>query len=513
MPPITHARPLASRRTLLKGGAALLGSAAIVGASASPALANRVVGDPFTLGVASGDPGPDRMTLWTRLAPEPLQPDGGMPPRDVFVVWQVSADETFARSVRSGSFRATAQDAHSVHVDVDGLEPDRVYFYRFRAGRYVSRTGRTRTFPAPGTAVTSMRFATFSCQNFPAGHFVAYRHAAEQDLDVVLHLGDYVYEGAGGANPPGGPARRHAPFSTVFELDEYRLRHAQYRTDPDLQDAHAMAPFVVVPDDHEVVNNQNVNTGATRKANGYRAYWEHMPLRASARPQGPSIPLFRNLQYGDLASFDMLDTRQYRSPQIGGATFRPLPPAAFDPSRTMLGAEQERWLFDRLAGSASVWNVLAQQVYLAALDVDPGPGESYNTDKWDAYPVARERLTRFLHEAQVRNPVVLAGDVHAAMVNDITLSYGDQPVVATEVLGSSVTSAKDNNETFELAVPQNPEMKFYNGRQRGYLTCEVSRDDFVGHLWFADDVTDPDSAVRLQASYAVEDGVKGAQEA
>ena len=209
----------------------------------------------------------------------------------------------------------------------------------------------------------------------------------------------------------------------------------------------------------------------------------------------------------------MLDTRQYRSPQIGGPTFRPLPPAAYDPNRTMLGTEQERWLFERLADSGATWNVLAQQIYLAALDVDPGAGESYNTDKWDAYPVARERLTRFLHEQQVRNPVVLAGDVHAAMVNDVTLSYENAPVVATEFLGSSVTTGKDNNDIFEAARAGNPEMLFYNGRQRGYLTCEVTPSTFRGDLWFADDVTDRQSAVRLQASYAVVDGVRGGQPA
>ncbi|WP_336921275.1 alkaline phosphatase D family protein [Aquipuribacter sp. SD81] len=501
-----------SRRTVLAGGVAAVGSAAVTGVAARPAFAAPPPDDPFTLGVASGDPRPDGVTLWTRLAPDPLAADGGMAPRDVLVVWQVAEDESFADPVRSGSVRATAGEAHSVHVDVTGLDPDRVYFYRFRAGRYLSRTGRTRTFPAPGAAVRSLRFATFSCQNLPVGHFVAYRHAAQQDLDVVLHLGDYIYEAAGPASPPAGPDRRHAPFETVDTLEGYRIRHAQYRTDPDLQDAHAAFPFVVVPDDHEVVNNQNESTRAARRAAAYQAYWEHMPLRASARPSGSSIPLFRSLDYGRLATFDMLDTRQYRSVQLPGPTFQALPPEAFDPTRTILGAEQEQWLFDRLSGSGASWNLLAQQVYLAALDMEPGPVEAYNTDKWDGYPVARERLTRFLHGAAVPNPVVLAGDVHAAMVNDVTLSYGDRPVVASELLGSSVTSGKGNNALFEAALPENPEMLFYNGRQRGYLTCEVTPDALRGDLWFADDVLDRASAVRRQASYVVLDGVRGALE-
>jgi len=271
-----------TRRTLLRGGAAGIGALAVTGVAARPAFARPPRAYPFTLGVASGDPRPDGVTLWTRLAPEPLLADGAMPPGDVLVNWQVSTEETFADPVRAGSSRATAADAHSVHVDLAGLEPDRVHFYRFRAGPHLSRVGRTRTFPAVGTAMASLKFAAFSCQNFPAGHFVAYRHAAQQDLDLAVHLGDYIYEGAGAANPPGGAARRHAPFTTAVELDHYRIRHAQYRTDPDLQDAHAAFPFVVVPDDHEVVNNQNVDTSATRRTNGYRAYWEHMPLRASA---------------------------------------------------------------------------------------------------------------------------------------------------------------------------------------------------------------------------------------
>lgn len=489
----------------------------LTGVAARPAYASKVAGDPFTLGVASGDPRPDGVTLWTRLAPDPLALDGlgGMAAHDgrpVQVGWQVATREDMRDVVASGSARAGVEDAYAVHVDVRGLEPDRHYWYRFRVGSRTSRTGRTRTFPAVGAAVTGLRFATVSCQSFPAGRYAVHRHLAQQDLDVVLHLGDYVYEAAGAANPAAGPDRRHVPFVTLQSLTDYRLRHAQYRLDPDLQDAHAAHPFVVVPDDHEVVNNQSAATAAQRKANGYQAYWEHMPLPATARPEGPSIRLFRSLEYGALAAFDMLDTRQYRSPLVGGETFRALPPAAFDPARTLTGAEQEQWLFDRLASSAATWNVLAQQVYLAAIDVRPGRQQWFNMDKWDGYPVARERLTRFLAEAAPANPVVLAGDVHAAMVNDVRLTLDPtSPVVTTEFLGSSVTSLKDNNDLFEGARAENPHMLFYEGRRRGYLTCEVTPGQFRGDLWFVDDALRADSPVRREASYAVEAGRLGGQ--
>lgn len=507
-----------TRRTVLASSAAAaglggVGATDLAGLAARPSHASRVRGYPFRLGVASGDPRPDGVTLWTRLAPDPLVEDGGMDERDVQVSWQVAADEGFGDVVRAGAVRARASEAHSVHVDVRGLEPDRPYWYRFRVGPDLSRTGRTRTFPATGAAVGSLRFATLSCQNLPAGRFAAYRHLAQQDVDVVLHLGDYIYEGAGGANPPAGPDRRHLPFRVARTLADYRIRHAQYRLDPDLQDAHAAHPFVVVPDDHEVVNNQSLATGLERRANGYQAYWEHMPLPASSRPRGADIQLFRSLEYGALAAFDMLDTRQYRTPLIPGATFRELPPEAFDPSRTLTGAQQERWLFERMATSAATWNLLAQQVYLAAIDVDPGPGTAFNADKWDGYPVARERLTRFLAEAAPTNPVVLAGDVHAAMVNDVTLTSDPRsPVVTTEFLGSSVTSGKANNELFEDAVPENPHMRFYEGRARGYLVCEVTPAAFRGDLLFVDDALSAGSPVRRRASWTVEAGRTGAVE-
>lgn len=499
-----------TRRAVLGAGVSAGASVVLLGVAARPSYAADVPAYPFTLGVASGDPRPNGVTLWTRLAPDPLTPGFGMDDRDYEVEWQIATDAQMSHVVRRGTARALATEAHAVHVDVVGLGPDRHYWYRFRIGSHLSRIGRTKTFPPPDKPVGAT-FAALSCQNFPAGYYAAYRHLATQDVDVVLHLGDYIYEGAGAARPPAGAARKHLPYVACQSLEDYRIRHGQYRLDPDLQDAHAAHPWIVVPDDHEVVNNQNTSTRAERKANGYQAYWEHMPLPASAKPKGPAIQLFRSTGYGSLIAFDMLDTRQFRTPQIGGPTFRELPPEAFDPARTLMGAEQEQWLFDKLSASTARWNILAQQVYMAAIDVEAGPGASFNTDKWDGYPVARERLTSFLDRARPANPIVLAGDVHAAMVNDITLiSDPSSPVVASEFLGSSITTAKDNNATFLDNRSENPQMLFYKGDQRGYLICEVTAEQFRGDLWFVDDVLKADSPVRLLASYAVDDGVLGA---
>jgi alkaline phosphatase D len=518
--PSTHPAAV-TRRTVLKlGAAASVSSLTVPALGATPAAAVQVPEYPFTLGVASGDPEPDGVVLWTRLAPDPLVPDGGMPPQDYRVQWQVATDEHFTHVVCAGAAQARTHWAHSVHVEVSGLLPDHVYYYRFRLGQHISAVGRTRTFPSVGTPVRTLEMAVVSCQALFAGRFAAYRHLASRDLDLLVHLGDYIYEGDGPSSSPAGPDRRHLPFRVARTLPDYRVRHAQYRLDPDLQAAHASAPFVCVPDDHEVVNNAAGDYGAggdstpeqflPRRAAAYHAYYEHLPLRRRSMPQGPDMALYRRLRYGGLVELNLLDTRQYRTPQTDGPTFQPLDPDAYDPSRTMTGPPQERWLLAGLAQSPARWNVIAQQVYMAAIDVDGGDGASFNTDKWDGYPAARARITGFLHRHRIRNPVVLSGDVHAAMVNDVTLTHEPtSPVVATEFLGSSITSGKANNPLFDDAMAHNPQMHYYNGRERGYLHCTVNGDVWRSDLWFVDDPLDAASAVRRRASYVVEDGRVG----
>ena len=314
--------------------------------------APRFSAPPFSLGVASGDPSSDGVVLWTRLAPVPLE-GGGMPDESIEVAWDVARDERMTDVVQSGTVIATPELGHSVHVELDGLEPHRWYWYRFRSGREVSRVGRTRTLPTSGASVAELKMAFASCQHYETGYFTAYRHMLEDDLDLVFHLGDYIYEYAG----RDGLVRKHTG-DEIELLRDYRNRYALYRMDPDLQAVHAQFPFVVTWDDHEVDNNYAAQTSEEeglpaelflrRRAEAYQTYFEHMPLRRSARPVGSRMSLYRQLDYGDLASFFVLDTRQYRSDQPCGDRNGPACAGVRDPTATLLGAEQERWLMEGL---------------------------------------------------------------------------------------------------------------------------------------------------------------------
>lgn len=276
---------------------------------------------PFSLGVASGDPLPDSVVLWTRLAPDPLR-GGGMPEEDVQVEWVVAQDERLTRVVKRGTALAPAALAHSVHLEVSGLEPDRWYWYQFRVAGEASPVGRTRTAPPLEADPRLLRFAFASCQHYEQGFYTAYRHLANEDLDLVFHLGDYIYENSG--------VREQVRFHTYTELatlQDYRNRLALYKTDPDLQAAHAAFPWVVTWDDHEVDNDyagkisENNDPEAAflqRRAAAYQAYYEHLPLRRSSMPRGPDAEIYRSLPFGRLARFYILDTRQYRTDQPCG---------------------------------------------------------------------------------------------------------------------------------------------------------------------------------------------------
>jgi len=347
--------------------------------------APRFSGYPFSLGIASGDPLPDGVVLWTRLAPEPLAADGcgGMPEESISVRWEMAADENFSRVVHQGTVRARPELAHSVHVEVEGLEPTREYYYRFKAGSEVSPVGRTKTAPALGNAVAQMRFAFASCQMYEHGYYTAYGHISEEDLDLVVHLGDYIYEyGINEYVASSGNVRKH-DGPKIFTLPEYRNRYALYRSASNLRAAHAAFPWVVTWDDHEVENNyadgtpggdRPVEEFLKRRTAAYQAYYEHMPLRRSSVPQGPDMLLRRSITYGNLARFNVLDTRQYRDDQAAGGGLDPPNPEQRDPSRSITGEAQERWLFEGLSRSRSRWNVLAQQVFFAQRDLRSGPG-------------------------------------------------------------------------------------------------------------------------------------------
>jgi len=508
-----------SRRKFLIYAAGLAAAAPLARLLAQP----RFEKYPFPLGVASGYPTSQGVVLWTRLAPDPLA-GGGMPRAGVEVAWEVATDEAFANIVRRGTELASPEWAHSVHAEAAGLEPARPYFYRFHAGGTVSPTGRTRTAPPPGPS-ERMRFALASCQQYEQGYFVAYRRMAQENLDLVVHVGDYIYESSWGRNH----VRSYGTGEPVT-LEEYRNRYALYKSDEDLKSAHAACPWLVTWDDHEVQNDyandrsQHLDDSRVfleRRAAAYRAYYEHMPLPAWARPRGPDMRLYTRADFGGLAAFHVLDDRQYRSHQVcprpgrGGSNVVPAAdcPERLDPRLTLLGAAQEQWLYDGLARPGARWNVIAQQTMMTQVDRMPGEGQSFWTDGWDGYPKARERLLKFVAGNRVANPVVIGGDVHMFIVADLKTDFDDPkaPVVATEFVGTSITSQGMAQKRLESWRDDNPHIHYANSTRRGYTTLELTPKRCVARLRTVWDVTDPASSIRTLATYTVEDGRPGAQ--
>ncbi|MBQ1025439.1 alkaline phosphatase [Micromonospora sp. C95] len=519
-----------SRRTILLSGlaASAAGAAGVAGgalpASAAPVPSRppaRVLAYPFTLGVASGDPDHEGFVLWTRLAPQPLAEDGlgGMPDRMVPVFWELAADERFRHVVRRGVVDAHAASAHSVHVELTGLLPGREYFYRFRVQRHLSPVGRTRTAPAPWSLPATLAMAFASCSQYEHGYFTAYRRLAETEPELVLHLGDYQYEYARDTyNAPGGNPRDHEGPETRT-LANYRQRHAQYKTDPDLQAAHAVAPWAVVFDDHEVENNWADDVPEApdpdfpaRRAAAFRAYYENMPLRRTSLPRGVDMQLYRRLRWGRLATFHLLDTRQYRDDQACGDGYQSCPEAA-EPSRSILGQRQEAWLLDGFRRSSARWDLLAQQVFFAQRDRDSGPLTVTSMDAWDGYLASRDRITRGWLAAGVRNPVVLTGDVHAHWASDLKLDYADPTsrTVGSELVCSSITSGGDGADSATGTHPWlawNPHLRFHNNL-RGYVRTTLTREQLTADFDVLPFVSSPGAPARTRARFVVEDRVPG----
>ncbi|GAA1476154.1 alkaline phosphatase PhoD [Nocardioides aestuarii] len=511
------------RRTLLRGSAALtafLPASVLVDARPS-AAATPLRRDPFTIGVASGDPAPDGFVIWTRLAPDPLAEDGrgGMPAKDVQVGWQVATDEAFTDVVRAGSSRAVPAWGHSVHVEVTGLEPGREYFYRFRQGGWRSPAGRALTTPAYGAAVTSLAMAFVSCANWQAGWFTAYRHLADERPDVILHLGDYQYEGPGNSFD-----RAHVGGETVT-LADYRRRHAQYRTDPDLQAAHAAAPWLAVWDDHEVDNNYADEVSEkpaeqagfpARRAAAYRAYYENMPLRRASVPSGPDLQLYRRVPWGSLATFHMLDTRQYRDDQACGDGYKNCPDAAA-PGRSLPGWQQEQWLLDGFRDSTATWDLLGQQVFFGRRDNNPDPAATVvSMDAWDGYAASRDRVVGGMVEHGVRNPVVLTGDVHAHWASEVFRDQDDPDsgIVASEFVTSSITSGGDGYDQADGQHPWaawNPNLRFWTNL-RGYVSTTITPSEMTVDYRCVNYVTSTGAPVFTRAQYVLEDGARGMQQ-
>lgn len=508
------------RRNLLIGAGTTMAGLAIATQLPKRVIAQPKFSDyPFSLGVASGEPLPDSVVLWTRLAPNPLK-GGGMPQQNVSVQWQVAADEKMRQVVRRGSAIATPELAHSVHVDVRGLEPAKWYWYQFKVGNEVSQIGRTRTAPAFGVPINQFRFAFASCQNWQNGYYSAYRHMAKEELDLVVFLGDYIYESG---SQPHKPRQHNSP--EVVTLADYRNRYALYKTDSNLQAAHAAFPWIVTWDDHEVENNyadstpaadQNQQNFLRRRANAYQAYYEHMPLRRFSLPQGPNLQLYRRLTFGDLAEFNVLDTRQYRSNQPCGDGNKPRCAEAFAPTATMTGSEQERWLLRGLNKSQAQWNIIAQQTMMAEYDFDPrSEMQVFHLDQWDGYVAARNRLLGFLKQRQVSNPIVITGDTHSSWVHDLKEDFSkpESPTVGTEFVGTSISSefpAKFIIPT-KAALIANPHTKFFDGEFRGYVSCVLTRDRWQSNYRVVSTILDPNATISTLASFVVENAIPGAQ--
>ncbi len=491
----------------------------------------RLLDSPFTLGVASGSPSSDSVVLWTRLHSRSV-----LSAREPIALrWELAHNEHFTRPVQSGQTLADSQLAHAVHVEVNGMVSDRWFYYRFMVGDAVSPVGRTRTFPKPDAVVDRLRLAYASCQKWEDGYFTAWRHMRDENLDAVMFLGDYIYEYPGTGNKlrtPGG--------GWAVSLDDYRWRYAQYRGDADLQAMHAACPWLLTWDDHEVQNDyaglQAGNSGAfdpanpanfaTRRAAAYQAWYEHMPVRSSVLLQGlaglqlgAEMRIYQRLEYGRLASLYLLDARQYKDPQacnkgdaVGSSRVNPGTCAPWqDPRRSLLGQQQERWLYQEFASARSRqtrWNVIGQQTLLGERRFRTAAGYSLWNDGWDGYSAARSRLTDSLRQQQVANPVVLGGDVHENWVGHVKADYADpaSASVGVEFCGTSITSRTGGAAKTAEILTDNPHFVFADAQRKGYGVVEFTPDQLATTLRVVDDVMRQDTRIATLARFTVQAG-------
>lgn len=509
----------------------MMGATAGVATLASPLVASadpRVGSDPFGCGVASGEPWPDGVVLWTRLSPDPVALDGlgGLrdPRQTIPVEWEVSRDPSFAGPsiARRGEYLATPEWGHSVHAEVSGLEPGREYWYRFRVGNEISPVGRTKTAPAAGADNATFTSAAANCQNYTAGYFTALRHLADEQVDVIMHNGDYIYEN--GAT--GSLGRAHLPAKEIWDLADYRVRYGQYNSDPDMMAAHASAPFVCVYDDHEVENNwaadrsqidnepdQDPAVFLERRARAFKAWYENLPLRLAQRPVGSDVQTYRHLQFGRLADVHVVDTRQYRSFQNPGSTNAT---DRWSPGRTLLGDRQEQWLLDGLADATTRWRVVENQIHMAQTDQAVGDAVNVSVDTWDGYAWYRQQLFAKLHAMQVRNFVNMAGNAHWNLASDLLLDFEDpsSPVIGTDFMATSISSGGDGTDlpaAGRRRLEENPWIHLVN-HQRGYHKTTYTRTELRQEIRVVPFVTRPGAPVSTRATAVVVDGVPGINE-
>ncbi|MDH6676771.1 alkaline phosphatase D [Rhodococcus sp. LBL1] len=536
-----------SRRGLLRGSVVLAGAG--VAAAATGRASAAVPAPGFVHGVASGDPLPDRVIIWTRITPSGDALPGSGVGQTVSLNWQVATDPGFANVVRAGAVNAGPDTDHTVKVDVTGLRPSTGYHYRFTALGQTSPVGRTHTAPATDADLGRLRFGVVSCSNWEAGYFASYRHLAERDdLDAILHLGDYIYEyGRGEYGAKYGSVRPHDPAHDIVSLADYRIRHAQYKTDPDLMALHAKVPFITTWDDHESADN-SYDGGAenhdpategdwgARKAASARAYFEWMPVRVNGF--GPDTPLYRRFRFGNLAELSMLDLRTYRSEQASsGAGWRNVD----SPDRTITGRAQMDWLTSGIVTSPTQWKIVGNPVMIAPCAFPPledrtmkaitdmiglpDAGIPYNTDQWDGYSADRRRLFDAITSNKVRNTVFLTGDIHTSWACDLPVDAADYPgagTVGTEFVVPSVTSANIDDSlkvpprTVSVAAEEafktfNHHVRYVELDSHGYGVFEMNKQGAQMDWFFVNDPVDPHGTVRHAVSYRVADGTQQAQ--
>ena len=512
---------MATRRSFLGSTAAASGAAAVLGNRTAAGAQATESAKVFQHGVASGDPLGDRVILWTRVSARGDKP--------VPVRWLIATDPQLRNIVNQGLVTALAQRDHTVKLDALGLEPGRTYYYRFDALGEDSPVGRTRTLPE--RTISRLKFAVVSCSNLPFGFFNAYARIAErEDLSAVLHLGDYFYEYAPGEYGNGAElGRAHEPPNETVTLADYRIRHAQYKSDPDLQQAHQQHPWICVWDDHESTNNswrdgaenhdpdQGEGDWSSRKTAAVRAYHEWLPIRDQFTSSGPFI--FRSFRFGELADLIMLDTRLHgRTRQIDERTDAA---GLADTSRTIIGADQHAWLAEQLRASVRAdvrWRILGQQLMFGQLLGDDGL--LLNLDQWDGYPNSRKQILDQLEAERINNMVVLTGDIHTAWALDIArdpMGEGYDPAsgrgsLAVELVTTSVTSPGPKGEPAALRereatiVETRPHMKYVNLREHGYLLLDIDAERTLGEYWFVDQLLERGGSEHLGAAYLSESG-------
>lgn len=529
-----------SRRDLVVSGLGLTVGAGVVASTLRPSAAPASRHQHFQHGLASGDPLPDGFVLWTRVSPAPDATPGSGRGGPADVAWQVALDDGFADVVAEGTASTDAGRDHTVKLDVRALRPATTYWYRFTHGPDTV-TGRTRTAPAVDAAVDRLRLGVVCCANWQAGHFGAYRHLLGHDLDAVVHLGDYLYEYEPGRYSHGADwtdVRRHDPPHETVTLEDYRRRHAQYKTDPDLSRLHAALPMIATWDDHEVADGwfpegayehdpATEGPWTRRRDAALRAYDEWMPVRLSGTATvGDGTTIQRRFRFGSLVELTMLDLRSRRDERV-----EPRDVALADERRTLTGTDQESWLAQGLAASTARWKLVGNPVMVAPMLMPPRPrGEELalrettdpmtwgspepNTDTWDGYPAERRRLLQGLADAGVGDVVFLSGDVHTAWANEVEL---DGRPVATELVCSSITSNNVDDfmgtapRTVSLAMEEaigalNPHVRFVNLDDHGYSVVELTPSEARWEWHAISDRRDPDASSRLLAARRVRSG-------